>query len=173
MIKKILFLVCKVFIYILSYFDHRLYMIFYTRLLRYMGMDINGIPRYIGKDVKFDNYSKIKIGDRIVISNESILLTHDYSLTTALISINECPSTDVAFEKNIVIGNNVFIGKRSIIMPNSVIGNNVIIGAGTVVRGSVPDNVVVIGNPSVILGKTSDFAFKWKKFLNSDLVRFD
>lgn len=49
--------------------------------------------------------------------------------------------------KQIKIGNNVFIGYGSIIIPGSVIGDNVIVGAGTVVKGEVPSDSVIVGNP--------------------------
>ena len=42
------------------------------------------------------------------------------------------------------IGNNVFVGYGSIILPNVRIGNNVIVGAGTIVSKDIPDNVVVV-----------------------------
>ena len=172
-ILQLYFYTLKLFIYILSYFNHRLYMKLYLPLLKHMGMKINGTPRYIGKDVKFDKYQNITLGDKVVISNECFFLVHDYSITTALISIGEQPKTDVQLERNIVLGNNVFVGKRSIIMPNTIIGNNVIIGAGTVVRGVIPNNVVVIGNPCQIIGRTTEKAYKWKKYLSTDIVKYD
>lgn len=49
------------------------------------------------------------------------------------------------------IGNNVFVGHGSIILPNTKIGDNVIVGAGTIVAKDVPDNVVIAGNPWRIL----------------------
>ncbi|MBN2569932.1 MAG: acyltransferase [Deltaproteobacteria bacterium] len=138
-----------------------------------MGMRINGVPRYIGKDVKFDEFKNVTLGDRVVISNECFFLVHDYSVTTALIAIGQQPKTDVQLERNIVLGNNVFVGKRSIVMPNTVIGNDVIIGAGSVVRGIIPDNSVVIGNPCQIIGSTTEQGYKWKKYLSTDIVKHD
>jgi acetyltransferase-like isoleucine patch superfamily enzyme len=138
-----------------------------------MGLITSGCPRYIGKDVKFDKYSFITLGDRVVISNGCILLTHDYSITTALISINANPGTDIALERKINIGDNVFIGKNSIIMPNTVIGNNVIIGAGSVVRGKIPSDSIVIGNPCQVVGNVKVKAKDWLKYLESDIIRKD
>lgn len=46
------------------------------------------------------------------------------------------------------IGNNVFIGMRSIILQGANIGDNVIIGAGSVVSGKVESNSVYAGNPA-------------------------
>lgn len=49
------------------------------------------------------------------------------------------------------IGENCFIGGRSLILPGVRIGNSCIVGAGSVVTKSVPDNCIVAGNPAQIL----------------------
>lgn len=50
--------------------------------------------------------------------------------------------------KQVTIGNDVWIGTRSIIMPGVCIGNGVIVGAGAVVTRNVPDYAVVGGVPA-------------------------
>lgn len=47
----------------------------------------------------------------------------------------------------VTIGDNVWIGGGSIILPGVTIGNNVTIGAGSVVTKDIPDNKVAFGNP--------------------------
>ncbi|MCB0277648.1 MAG: acyltransferase, partial [Calditrichaeota bacterium] len=47
----------------------------------------------------------------------------------------------------IVIGNHVWIGANSVILPGAQIGSNVIIGAGSVVTQNIPSNCVAVGNP--------------------------
>lgn len=145
----------------------------YIPLLKFMGMKFSGVPRYIGKDVKFDKFSNIQLGNRVVISNDCFLLTHDYSITSALISINEKPNTDIALERPITIGNNVFIGMRTIVMPNTVIEDNVIIGANSVVRGHIKENSIAFGNPCIIVGNIQEQAYKCKKYFDSDKIRID
>ena len=54
----------------------------------------------------------------------------------------------VASPKEISIGENVWIGERSLILKGSKIGNNSIIGAGSVVTGEIPPNSVYAGNPA-------------------------
>ena len=49
------------------------------------------------------------------------------------------------------IGDNVFMGRNSIVIGNVTIGNNVLIGAGSVVVKDIPDNCVVAGNPAKII----------------------
>lgn len=54
------------------------------------------------------------------------------------------------FDK-ITIGNDVWIGMNSCILPGVKIGNGAIIGAGSVVTRNVPDYAIVAGNPAKII----------------------
>lgn len=161
-ILRVIFHTLKFGISILVYFDSRLYMILYNWLLSRAGVTMKGTPRFIAKSARFDDLSKITLGDRLVISMNVYLLTHDYSYTTALISIGEKPETDIGIIRGIEIGDNVFIGMNSIILPGTKIGNNIIIGAGSVIRGNIPDNSIVFGNPGQIVGNIKEFAVKVK-----------
>ena len=51
-------------------------------------------------------------------------------------------------EKDIIIGNNVWIGYGAQILPGIKIGNNVIVGAGDIVTKDIEDNSVVVGVPA-------------------------
>lgn len=53
----------------------------------------------------------------------------------------------------ISIGNNVWIGGGSIILPGVTIGDNSVIGAGSVVTKDVPPDVVFAGNPARLIRK--------------------
>jgi maltose O-acetyltransferase len=55
------------------------------------------------------------------------------------------------YGKLVTIGNNVWIGGRSVILPGITIGDNAVIGAGSVVTRNVPSNTIVVGNPAKIL----------------------
>jgi maltose O-acetyltransferase len=46
------------------------------------------------------------------------------------------------------IGNRVYIGERSIILPNVRVGDCAVIGAGSVVTRDVPPRAVVVGVPA-------------------------
>ena len=48
----------------------------------------------------------------------------------------------------VVIGDWVYVGSDALIMPGVTIGNNVLVAAGSVVTKSVPDGMVVAGNPA-------------------------
>lgn len=66
-----------------------------------------------------------------------------------------CPSVNIA--GHIEIGDYSFIGTGVIIYPNVKIGKNVSVTAGSVIRKNIPDNVIVHGNPSKIIGKKPAF----------------
>lgn len=59
------------------------------------------------------------------------------------------------YAKPITFGNNVWIGGGAIINPGVRVGNNVVIAAGAVVTKDVADNVVVGGNPALIIKNIS------------------
>lgn len=84
----------------------------------------------------------IEIGDNVTFSIRVSLLAHDAS-TKKL--------TDYTKIGKIKIGDNVFVGANSTILPNVTIGNNVVVGANSVVTKDVPDNVVIAGNPARII----------------------
>ena len=51
----------------------------------------------------------------------------------------------------IEIGDYVYIGNGSLIMPGVTVGNHVLIAAGSVVTKSIPSDVVVGGNPAKVI----------------------
>lgn len=68
----------------------------------------------------------------------------------------------------VTIGNNVWIGGNSVILPGVTIGDNVVIGAGSVVTKDIPDNMIAAGNPCKVIRKITeadrDYYYKNKKF---------
>jgi acetyltransferase-like isoleucine patch superfamily enzyme len=52
----------------------------------------------------------------------------------------------------IIIGCDVFIGARAIILKGSQIGDGAVVGAGAVVGGRVPSRAIVAGNPAITVG---------------------
>lgn len=58
------------------------------------------------------------------------------------------------------IGNNVFIGARSMILYDVKIGNNVIVGAGSLVNRDIPDGSVVAGIPARVIGRFDEYKEK-------------
>lgn len=102
----------------------------------------------------------VTIGDNVTLSGTTVL-AHDGS-TKKILGYSKVG--------NVVIGNNVFVGYGSIILPNVRIGNNVIVGAGTIVSKDIPDNVVVVqGKESTyrILCSYDEYVEKNKQKINN------
>jgi acetyltransferase-like isoleucine patch superfamily enzyme len=89
----------------------------------------------------------IEIGNNVTITSNVVLLTHDGS--TWLFRDEKGRRY---LYKRVIIGNNVFIGVNSIIMPGVKIDDDVIVAAGSIVTKSVPSGVIVAGNPARIIG---------------------
>lgn len=94
----------------------------------------------------------ITLGDNVTITSGVRFITHDGGVG---IFRKEFPGINV-FGK-ITIGNNVFIGNNSIILPNITIGNNVVIGASSVVTKNIPDNVIVAGVPAKTIRSIDEY----------------
>lgn len=112
------------------------------------GVRFDGPPRYIHPNVMLDGSGTLRIGAGVVISTNVVILTHDYCLTTALTALGRRPRTDLAILAPVSIGNNCFFGAGAIVLPGTVVGDNVIAGAGAILKGSIPSNAVVAGNPA-------------------------
>jgi len=106
----------------------------------------------------------VDIGNHVVISSGTQLITHDGSVW---LFREDYPN--ITNFGRISIGDNTFIGINCIILPNSKIGENCIIGAGSVIRGDIPSNSVALGNPAKIIMKTS----MMKQFLLHSKDRVD
>lgn len=78
----------------------------------------------------------IYIGNKSFITRGTVVLSHDFCRSF-------CCTTK--------IGNNVFIGVNSVIMPGVVIGDNVIIGSASVVTENIPSNCIAAGNPCRVI----------------------
>lgn len=60
-------------------------------------------------------------------------------------------NTSIQWAETVTIGNNVWVGGNSTILPGVTIGDNCVIGAGSVVTKDVAPNTVVGGNPARVI----------------------
>jgi len=116
----------------------------------------------IGKNVRFTGIPNwgsesylIQIGNNVTITQGVTFHTHDGGVG---LFRKEYPGINIFGRMK--VGNNVFIGHKSIIMPNVTIGDNVVIAAGSVVTKDIPNNVVVGGVPAKIIKSISEYKEK-------------
>ena len=103
----------------------------------------------------------VSIGDNVILAPRVHVLAHDAS-TQLFLGYTRVEDTK--------IGNNVFIGAGSIVLPGVTIGDNVIIGAGSVVAKDIPDNSVAVGNPARVVKPLSEFLEENKQKMGTDNV---
>jgi len=90
----------------------------------------------------------ITIGDNVTLAPRVHILAHDAST---------CHHLGYARIGRVTIGNNVFIGADSVILPGVTIGDNTVIGANSTVTKSISDNVVAAGNPAKVVCSIDDY----------------
>jgi acetyltransferase-like isoleucine patch superfamily enzyme len=93
----------------------------------------------------------VEIGDNFVSAPGALITAHDASTLLH--------SGKYRVEK-VKIGNNVFLGANSVILPGVLIGDNVIIGAGSVISKNLADNGVYAGNPAKFICTIADYIEK-------------
>ncbi|KAJ1668492.1 hypothetical protein IW140_000324 [Coemansia sp. RSA 1813] len=89
--------------------------------------------------------ARVDIGDNVMFGPGVQIYTAEHSTDP------EKRLSGVESARPVRIGNNVWVGGNSVILPGVTIGDNVTIGAGSVVPKDVPSNVVVVGNPARIV----------------------
>ena len=122
--------------------------------LKYLGVKIGKNCRIYVRDFGSEPWL-IKIGNNVTITSGVKILTHDGSTWL----MNDKKGRRYLFRK-IEIGDNVFIGVNSILMPGVKIEKDVIIAAGSIVTKSVPKGSIVAGNPAVIIGNYYNYEEK-------------
>lgn len=100
----------------------------------------------------------ITLGSNVHITKEVLFITHDGG---TLLFRKDVP--DLEITAPIIVGNDVYIGVRSIILPGVTIGDNCVIGAGSIVTRDVPSNSVVAGVPAKVIKSTDGYLQKLKE----------
>jgi maltose O-acetyltransferase len=103
----------------------------------------------IGKNMQIvgtEQGGRLDIGDDVMIGADVIvyLITHKHDRTD--IPIDRQGTTT----STVMIGDDVWIGTRTIIMPGITIGDHAIVGAGSIVTRDVPAWAVAAGAPAVV-----------------------
>lgn len=106
----------------------------------------------------------IEIGDNVTLAPGVHILCHDASTK------NYLGYTKIG---RVTIGDNVFIGDRSIVLPGVTIGNNVIVGANSTVTSDIPDGMVYVGSPARRYCTTEDYIRKERIRMSSSICYDD
>ena len=93
---------------------------------------------------------QIYIGDHVMFGPNVTVATPNHPIHVKM------REHQLQYNKDVYIGENVWIGSGVCIMPGVHIGKYSVIGAGAVVTKDIPENVVAVGNPCRVLREISE-----------------
>lgn len=132
---------------------------FTTEKLVSMGMKVGkNFNRLHGTILDPGHCWLIEIGDDVTLAPRVHILCHDASTKTFM------NYTKIG---NVTIGNRVFIGAESVILPGVTIGNDVVIGANSTVTHNIPSNSVAVGSPARVICTLEEYIQKEKERMKS------
>ena len=129
------------------------------RILKSVGRNVN-IERHAslqpcisigdnsGLGVDCDINGTVIIGSNVLMGPEVVVYTRNHAYMDREKLILEQGHAE---EKPVVIGDDVWIGRRAMIMPGVHIGKGAVIAAGAIVTKDVPEYAVVGGNPAKVI----------------------
>ena len=138
----------------LKEFLYRLRGEFTTEKLISMGMTVGkNFNRLNGVILDPGHCWLIEIGDNVTMAPRVHILCHDASTKQFL------GYTKIG---RVTIGDNVFIGAESVILPGVTIGDNVIVGANSTVTHDIPEGTVAGGSPARVICTLEEYLGKEK-----------
>lgn len=125
-----------------------------------------GIHTHLGDNV-YANFNLTLVDDTDIFIGDGVMLAPNVVIATAGHPILPFLRIKQAqYNLPVHIGNNVWVGANSVILPGVTIGDNSVIGAGSVVTRDIPANVVAFGNPCRVAREIGE---RDKKYFFRDL----
>ena len=133
------------------------------KYLKFVGVNTNGnVYIYGGQPGMFGSEPwLITLGNNVYITAGCRFINHDGGV---LVLRHKEPKLEIT--KPIIIGDNVYLGTNSIILPGVKIGNNVIVGAGSIVTKDLPSDGVYAGSPARFIKSIDEY---YQKCLENSL----
>ena len=112
---------------------------------------------HLGKRV-YANYNLTLVDDGHIYIGDRVLIAPNVTIATANHTLEpELRRYEMAYIRDVHIGENTWIGTGAIILPGVNIGKNCVIGAGSVVTRDIPDNSLAVGNPCNVIREIGDY----------------
>lgn len=94
--------------------------------------------------------ARVSFGDNVFIAPNCVFSTAGHPVDAG----QRAQGLEIALP--ITVGDNVWIGANTAVLPGVSIGSNTVIGAGSVVNRDIPDGVIAAGVPCRVIRKITD-----------------
>lgn len=94
------------------------------------------------------NRGRIEIGDDVLFGPDVLVTAANYRFNDGA-PVTKQPMD----EEDVVIGNDVWLGAKVMVLPGARIGDGAIIGAGAIVRDNIPAFSIAVGSPARVVGE--------------------
>lgn len=120
-----------------------------------------GAHVHFGNNV-YANFGLTAVDDGHIYVGDNVMFGPHVTIATANHPISpEHRRRGLQYNKDIRIGNNVWIGAGAVIVPGVSIGADSVIGAGAVVTSDIPEGVVAVGVPCRVIRRIGERDLKY------------
>ena len=110
-----------------------------------------GCNTYMGDDV-YANFNLTLVDDVKITIGNHVMFAPNVTISAAGHPVEPgLRYRQAQYNLPVTIGDNVWIGAGTVILPGVSIGDNTVVGAGSVVTKDIPANVVAYGNPCRVI----------------------
>lgn len=120
-----------------------------------------GKNTHMGNHV-YANFNLTLVDDTDVFIGNYVMIGPNVTIDTGTHPIRpDIRKKQAQYNLPVTIGDNVWIGAGSIILPGVHIGENTVIGAGSIVTKDIPANVVALGIPCRVVREINEHDMKY------------
>lgn len=106
-----------------------------------------GRKTVVGQECTFSAFQRVSIGSECVIADRAMFIDFDHNVA----DVEQPIRKQGIYKRDVVVGNNVWIGYGAQILRGVTIGDNCVIGSGAVVTRDIPANAVAAGVPARVI----------------------
>ncbi|MEZ8692691.1 sugar O-acetyltransferase [Vibrio splendidus] len=115
-----------------------------------------GRHTHLGDNV-YVNFNLTLVDDTDVFIGDNVMIAPNVTIATGTHPISpELRLKAAQFNVPVRIGNNVWLGAHTVVLPGVTIDENSVIGAGSIVTKDIPANVVAVGNPCRVVREINE-----------------
>lgn len=118
-----------------------------TKIRCHEGVVEIGPKTVLGQECTISAYRRIRIGEQCVIADRAMFIDFDHNVA----DVEQPIRKQGIYMRDVVVGNNVWVGYNAQILRGVTVGDNAIIGANSVVTRDIPANAVAAGSPARVV----------------------